>query len=385
MPRDETQMIGNHVYIEPFGVEMWMNEWENHCEFNLAETCVESLTIEQLLRLSGQNDTDLSKLLAMKMTYGAIEGSMRLRTAIASLYDDQKPDNVIVTHGTIGANMLVHKTLVSAGDRVIAVVPSYQQHYSIPASIGADVQRLKLREEDRFIPNLDDLRALAVSGTKLIAITNPNNPTGALIDQHMLTEIAAIAREVGAYILCDEVYRGTDQQGSGTTTSIVDIYEKGISTASMSKAYSLAGLRLGWICAPRNVLERVAVHRDYDTISVGMLDDHFATMALENRDKVLARSLTITRTNLATLAAWMETQPTLSWIKPRSGTTALLKFDLPMSSYDFCMSLLNETGVMFTPGSALDMEGYVRIGYANNPAILQEGLKRVSDFLARHA
>jgi aspartate/methionine/tyrosine aminotransferase len=385
MPRDETQIIGNHVYIEPFGVEMWMNEWENHCEFNLAETCVESLTIEQLLRLSGQNDTDLSKLLAMKMTYGAIEGSMRLRTAIASLYDDQKPDNVIVTHGTIGANMLVHKTLVSAGDRVIAVVPSYQQHYSIPASIGADVQRLKLREEDRFIPNLDDLRALAVSGTKLIAITNPNNPTGALIDQHMLTEIAAIAREVGAYILCDEVYRGTDQQGSGTTTSIVDIYEKGISTASMSKAYSLAGLRLGWICAPRNVLERVAVHRDYDTISVGMLDDHFATMALENRDKVLARSLTITRTNLATLAAWMETQPTLSWIKPRSGTTALLKFDLPMSSYDFCMSLLNETGVMFTPGSALDMEGYVRIGYANNPAILQEGLKRVSDFLARHA
>ena len=378
-------MIGNHVYIEPFGVEMWMNEWENHCEFNLAETCVESLTIEQLLRLSGQNDTDLSKLLAMKMTYGAIEGSMRLRTAIASLYDDQKPDNVIVTHGTIGANMLVHKTLISAGDRVIAVVPSYQQHYSIPASIGADVQRLKLREEDRFIPNLDDLRALAVSGTKLIAITNPNNPTGALIDQHMLTEIAAIAREVGAYILCDEVYRGTDQQGSGTTTSIVDIYEKGISTASMSKAYSLAGLRLGWICAPRNVLERVAVHRDYDTISVGMLDDHFATMALENRDKVLARSLKITRTNLATLAAWMETQPTLSWIKPRSGTTALLKFDLPMSSYDFCMSLLNETGVMFTPGSALDMEGYVRIGYANNPAILQEGLKRVSDFLARHA
>ncbi len=373
------------MYIEPFGVEMWMNEWENHCEFNLAETCVESLTIEQLLRLSGQNDTDLSKLLAMKMTYGAIEGSMRLRTAIASLYDDQKPDNVIVTHGTIGANMLVHKTLVSAGDRVIAVAPSYQQHYSIPASIGADVQRLKLREEDRFIPNLDDLRALAVSGTKLIAITNPNNPTGALIDQHMLTEIAAIAREVGAYILCDEVYRGTDQQGSGTTTSIVDIYEKGISTASMSKAYSLAGLRLGWICAPRNVLERVAVHRDYDTISVGMLDDHFATMALENRDKVLARSLTITRTNLATLAAWMETQPTLSWIKPRSGTTALLKFDLPMSSYDFCMSLLNETGVMFTPGSALDMEGYVRIGYANNPAILQEGLKRVSDFLARHA
>lgn len=373
------------MYIEPFGVEIWMNEWENHCEFNLAETCVESLTIEQLLRLCGQNDTDLSQLLPMKMTYGAIEGSQRLRKAIAALYESQQPENVIVTHGTIGANMLVHKTLVSAGDRVIAVVPSYQQHYSIPASIGAEVRPLKLRENNRFLPDLDALRDLAVPGTKLIALTNPNNPTGALIDQQMLTEIAAIAREVGAYILCDEVYRGTDQQGSGQTTSIADIYERGISTASMSKAYSLAGLRLGWICAPRDVLDQVALHRDYDTISVGMLDDHFATLALENRDKVLARSQRITRNNLATLDHWMTSQPKLSWVKPRSGTTALLKFNLPMTSREFCIALLNETGVMFTPGSALDMEGYVRIGYANNPAILQGGLNRVSDFLARHA
>ena len=136
------------MYIEPFGVEIWMNEWETRCALNLAETCVESLTIKELLQLTGKNDTDLSGLLTMRMTYGAIEGSDRLRDAIAGIYDTQARQNIIVTHGTIGANMLVHKALVGAGDRVVAIVPTYQQHYSIPESIGADVQQLQLREND---------------------------------------------------------------------------------------------------------------------------------------------------------------------------------------------------------------------------------------------
>ena len=373
------------MHIEPFGVEIWMNEWETKCEWNLAETCVESLTIDELMTLAGKNDTDLSALLSMKMTYGAIEGSTRLRGAICALYEQQKPENVIVTHGTIGANMLVHKTLVSAGDRVVAVVPTYQQHYSIPASIGADVHHLQLREDNAFLPDLEELRALVTPDTKLIAINNPNNPTGALMDREMLEAIASIAREVGAWVLCDEVYRGTNQTGLGATISMADVYEKGISTASVSKAFALAGLRLGWIAAPHEVIEAVSIHRDYDTISVGMINDHFATLALENSVKVLERSQTITRGNLAILDAWVTQEPKISWVKPKSGTTALLKFDLRMTSRDFCVALLKETGVMFTPGSALNMEGYVRIGYANNPAILKEGLKLVSAFLAKQA
>jgi aspartate/methionine/tyrosine aminotransferase len=279
--------------------------------------------------------------------------------------------------------MLVHKALVGAGDRVVAIVPTYQQHYSIPESIGADVQQLQLRENDGFLPDLDALRDLVVPGTKLIALTNPNNPTGALIERPMLEEIVQIARAAGAWILCDEVYRGTDQHGAGMTTSIADLYEKGISTAGMSKAYSLAGLRLGWIAAPQEVIEAVSIHRDYDTISIGVIDDYFAALALEHREKVLARSQTITRGNLSLLEDWVEKEPRISWVKPRSGTTALLKYDLPVSSKEFCVTLLNETGVMFTPGSAMNMEGYVRIGYANNPDILKKGLALVSDFLAR--
>lgn len=371
--------------IEPFGVEMWMNEWEARCQLNLAETCVRSLTIEELLTLAGRNEADLSELLPMKMTYGPIEGSERLRDAIAALYDRQSRDNIVVTHGTIGANMLCHKALVERGDKVIAVVPTYQQHYSIPESIGADVQLMWLREENGFLPDLDELRDLATADTKLIALNNPNNPTGALMDRALLEQIAEIARDCDAWILCDEVYRGTDQEGSGTTASIADVYEKGIGTAGMSKAYALAGLRLGWVAAPREMIEAVMIHRDYDTISVGMIDDHFAALALENRERLLARSRTITRGNLATLADWVEQEPCISWVRPRSGTTALLKYDLPMPSRDLCVALLEETGVMFTPGAALAMEGYLRIGYANDPSILKEGLERVSEFLARQA
>ena len=372
------------MHIEPFGVEIWMNEWETRCDWNLAETCVESLTINDLLKLTGKTEESLTEILPLKMTYGDIEGSVRLRAAIAALYEKQKSENVIVTHGTIGANMLVHKTLVAAGDRVVTVVPTYQQHYSIPASIGADVHTLQLREQNNFLPDLDELRQLVVGGTGLIAMTNPNNPTGSLMDRAMLEEIVTIAREADAWILCDEVYRGTDQHGDGMTTSIADLYEKGVSTAGMSKAFALAGLRLGWIAGPQELIEKVTVHRDYDTISVGVIDDHFATLALEHSESVLARSREITRGNLALLEEWISQEPHISWVKPNSGTIALLKYDLPMSSRDFCINLLKETGVMFTPGSVLNMEGYVRIGYANNPDILKEGLHLVSGFLSAH-
>ena len=368
--------------IETFGVEMWMNEWENKCTFNLAETCVESLRIEELLQLIGRNSDDLLALLPLKMTYGDIKGSDRLRAAISKLYEKQDIENILITHGTIGANMLVHKTIVEPNDNVISVVPTYQQHYSIPESIGANIKIMTLKEEQGWLPDLRKLKDISKDGAKLIALTNPNNPTGALISDEMLYDISDIAREADAWLLCDEVYRGTNQEGSGSGKSIADIYEKGISTAGMSKAFSLAGLRLGWITAPNEFIENVMIHRDYDTISVSMIDDHFATLALENHECLLGRSKSITRNNLATLEAWIDKEPRIAWVKPKAGTTALVKYDMPMRSHDFCTELLKRTGVMFTPGSALDMEGYIRIGYANSEKILKGGLELVSEFLA---
>lgn len=370
------------MHITPFGVEIWMNDWETKCELNLAETCVESLTIAELLAMTGQNATDLSALLDMKMTYGDIKGSPRLLSSIARLYAGQAPENILVSHGTIGANMLVHRALIGRGDRVVTIVPTYQQHYSIPASLGANVYKLHLKAEDAYQPDLDALAALVTPDTKLIAINNPNNPTGALMDRATLTRIAEIARAADAWVLCDEVYRGTDQVGDGMTASIADVYEKGIATAGMSKAFSLAGLRLGWIAGPEEVIEAALIHRDYDTISVGKIDDHFAAIALENKDRILARSQKITRDNLAILANWVAGEDKISWVRPASGTVTLLSYELPIPSHDLCVALLKETGVLLTPGSAFDMEGTVRIGFANPTRDLQAGLARISDFLA---
>lgn len=368
--------------IKEFGVEIWMNEYEDACELNLAETCVDSLTIGGLLDLCDKRETVLEDLLPMRMTYGAIKGSDRLRDNICELYTAQHRENIIVTHGTISANSLIYETLVSPGSRVISVLPTYQQHYSIPESAGADLQILRLHEKNAFLPDLGDLRDLATRETSLIAINNPNNPTGSLMDESFLMEIAEIARACNAYVLCDEVYRGMDQHGDGFTTSMADLYEKGISTAGLSKTYSLAGLRLGWIAGPENLIDAVSVHRDYNTISVGMINDYFACLALENREQILQRNQDISRTNLGILDDWVRRESLISYVKPRSGTTAFLKINLNISSHDFCVQLLDTTGVLLTPGSTFEMEGWVRVGYANATDILQTGLSRVSRFLA---
>ena len=367
--------------IEAFGVEQWMNEWETKCAYNVAETCVESVTVKELLELAGVSEQKMTAdLLDKKLTYGWIEGSAKVRELIAGLYKKQTPENILTTHGCIGANMLVHETLVEPGDHVISVIPTYQQHYSIPESFGAQIETLRLKPEYGFLPDLNELRAMVKPRTKLICINNPNNPTGALMDQKLFCDICEIARSVDAWVLCDEVYRGLTQDDV-YSPSVADLYEKGISTGSMSKVFSLAGLRFGWIAAPRTLIEAVLHHRDYNTISVGMLDEYFTEIALGAKDKILARNRQIIRENLQILDEWVKSEPRASYVKPKAGTTAFVKIDTVLSSHEFCERLVKEKGVMFTPGSALHTEGYVRIGYANNKEVLKKGLALTSEFL----
>lgn len=370
--------------IRDFGVEMWMNAYENDCTHNLAETCVCSLTVEELLALSGRREETLEQLVQTRLTYGDIEGSPRLREAVAGLYRGIAPEQVTITNGAIGANALTMLTLVEPGDRVISVLPTYQQHYSIPESIGAAVDILQLREENGWLPDPEELRELvkkAGGRVRLININNPNNPTGSVMEEPLLRELVEIARSAGAWLLCDEVYRGLCHQGDPYTVSVADLYEKCISTGSMSKVYSLAGLRLGWIAGPRELTQRLNRQRDYHVISVGRLDDLLASVALESREAISARNLAICREGGRLLEEFVAGQRHISYIKPKGGTTALLRYDLPMESAELCRRLQSETGVMLLPGSALDMEGYLRIGYCNDPAITKAGLERFGRWL----
>ena len=370
------------MLIEPFGVEQWMNEYETRCAVNLAETCCASLTVGELLDLAGVGAAHLDDLLAMKLTYGAIEGSDRLRHAVASLYERRTAAEVLVAHGAIGANHLVYLTLVEAGDHVVSVEPSYQQHTSIPESLGARVTRVALRERDGWALDLDELAAAVTPGTRLVTLTNPNNPTGALLGRAQLETVVGACDRVGAWLLADEVYRGIDQDGDGTTVSVTDLYDRGISVGSMSKAFSLAGLRLGWIVGVESLLHDVTLHRDYNTISVGMIDDALAALALEHAGALLDRNRALVRSNLATLAEWVGGEPRISWTRPTGGTITLLRFEADVSSRQFCVGLVEGPGgVMLTPGSALGMEGHIRIGYANTPEVLADGLPSISAHL----
>lgn len=257
--------------IKPFEVEEWMNAYETGAKYNIAETCVNSVSIDELFELTGADkQAFLSSMCSQRLTYGYIEGAPELKSGICKLYKTLKPEEIVTTHGASGANHHIFYSLVEPGDRVISIMPTYQQLYSIPESFGADLNLLHLSEKNGFLPDLDELRALAVPGTKMICINNPNNPTGALMTKDMLMQIVEIAKSVGAYVMCDEVYRHLTQDDVWSE-SIVDLYDKGISVSSMSKVFSLAGIRLGWIAThDKSVIKSCLSHRDYNLVSCGI-------------------------------------------------------------------------------------------------------------------
>ena len=368
--------------IKTFKVEQWMNEWETKCKYNLAETCIDSLTIKELLELAGEDvEKYMMELAATRLTYGHIYGSPELLEGIASLYENVAPEEIIPTHGAIGANYQVINTLIEPTDNMVSVMPTYQQHYSIPESIGAEVRLLNLNYENKFLPDLDYLRSIVDDNTKMITINNPNNPSGSWIPLDVMKEIVEIARSVDAYVLCDEVYRGISEDGS-YLPSIVDIYEKGISVGSMSKCYSLAGLRLGWIVSKDpEVIHLCCERRDYDTISCAAIDDKLAALALKHKDKIIERNREILNTNRKILDDWVNATPEVFYIRPVAGTTALVYYKKDMLSRDLCIDLLLKKGVMFTPGECFEIEHSVRIGYAFDSKLLKEGLDLFAEYL----
>lgn len=364
--------------IDKFKVEKWFNEYEKDAVYDLADTCVESLSINELLEITGEK---VDEIFSHKLNYGAIHGSDRLKKAIAGMYENQSGENITITHGAIGANHLVMLTLVEPKNKIVSIVPTYQQHYSIPKSFGAEVEMFFLKEENNWLPDLKKLEEVVGTDTKLICMNNPNNPTGAVIPDEMLFQIVEIAKKSNAYILCDEVYRGLNHEGNPFSVSIADIYDKGISTGSMSKVFSLAGLRLGWIAAAENIMEQINSQREYNTISVGILDDYFATLAIENKDKIIKRNLDKIATGKKILTDWVNFEPRVRLVTPQGGTTAFVYYDLPLSSIELCKRLQEETGVMILPGETLEVDKYLRIGYGNNFEQLEKALKIFSDWL----
>ena len=184
--------------IDSFKIEEWMNKYEASAKYDLSTTCISPLSL---------NDLPFEKsIFGIKLDYGHILGSDRLKNAIKSLYQNQEPENITITHGAIGANQLIFLSLLEKGDEVVSIVPTYQQHYSIPKSLGCNVKLFFLKEENNWLPDLEELDNIITSKTKLLCLNNPNNPTGSVIPNWMLEKIVDIAKQKNVWILSDEGY-----------------------------------------------------------------------------------------------------------------------------------------------------------------------------------
>ncbi len=368
--------------IKPFKVEEWMNEYEVGAKYNIAETCVDSVSLDELFSIVGEDKEEaLSKFCKRRLTYGDIEGAMDFREGVCRLYRTLESKNIVPTHGASGANHHVFYSLLEPGDEIISIMPTYQQLYSIPESFYADVKLIYLEPENHYHIEIEKLQELVTPKTKMICINNPNNPTGALLIREELEAIVEVAREVDAWILCDEVYRHLTQE-DGWCESIADLYEKGISVSSMSKVFSLAGIRLGWIATrDMSVIKTCLSHRDYNLVSCGMFDEWIAGIALREPEKLLDRNRKIVRRNLEILDSWIKKQPHVFYVKPEAGTTALVFYDLGIPSRVFCDEMYFSTGAFVTPGECFELEYCMRIGYACESKILEKGLKAIDKYI----
>ncbi|KAI1806491.1 PLP-dependent transferase [Daldinia bambusicola] len=403
------------VKIPVFEVEQWMDKYETTPGvLNIAETCCSSISIDQLAQFNSNPDSNTRPLIntSKPMTYGPIRGSDELRRNIAALYnEDASPEStvplstedVIVTQGAISANHLVFYSLVGPGDHVICVLPTYQQLYSIPESLGAEVSLWKLKPENGYVPDVAELDSLVKDTTKMIVINNPNNPTGATTPKEVLEKIIDFARKRDIIVFSDEVYRPlfhSLESGNTIPPSVLSLgYPKAIATSSMSKAWALAGIRVGWIASrDASIIEAVASARDYTTISVSQLDDQVARYALSPsvRPHLLARNISLARENLKLLDRFIQDHSSVcSWVKPTAGTTAFVQFKNkkgdPVNDEAFCKDVLDKTKVMFLPGArcfeygeALSFAGFVRIGYVSETEVLRQALEKLGPYLAEH-
>jgi aspartate/methionine/tyrosine aminotransferase len=368
--------------IETFALERWMTTWEMKVEYDIAESGIFPMSTGELLDLlpDDERDATLQRLLDTRLGYSEAPGSLELRSLLADTYRDTGPEHILVTTGAIEANFLAFNVLLEPGDHVVAVYPAYQQLYSVPRAIGCDVSLWRLRPENDFRYDLDELERLVTPRTRLIVINTPHNPTGAMLSEAELRRIYALAESLGARVLCDEAYRWLDIPGGDAfAPPMRDFGDSGITVGTFSKPFGLPGLRTGWLAGPADFIARCWWMRDYITLSPGKLNDALAVLALRNRDKIVERTRRIVTENLATAERWFnEHAGVASWTPPRGGLLALMQYQLAIPSQTLADRLAGEYSVMLAPGSAFGYEHYLRVGIGQNPAVFAEGLARTA-------
>lgn len=368
--------------LEPFALERMQSTWENRVAFNLSESGVHPLRVEEL----ANTDSDRMAVLSQDLGYPQTNGTPELRAAIASLYPGASAAHIEVTNGGSEANLVVLSHLIDPGDEVVMMLPNYMQMRGLAQGLGAVVRRWTLIGGEggaAWRPNFPALDELVSTGTKVIAICNPNNPTGARLGEDDLDAIVRVASRVGAWIVSDEIYRGAEMDGVETPT-MWGRYDRAIVTSGLSKAYGLPGLRIGWVAGPSAVVEQCWAVHDYTTIAPGAINDRLARVALtpSRRALLLARTRGIIGANYPVVRRWIEKRaPKLEHTPPEAGAIVMVRYHHGINSTMLAERLRTERSVLIVPGDHFEMDGYVRIGFGSDPAHLTGALELVGEVL----
>ncbi len=360
----------------PFALEHYQSRYERTVAYNLADSSVKCLTTREWL-----SPDEAEGLLDTGLFYPEVNGTRALREAIAALYPGASADHVLVTVGASQANSLVCATLLEPGAEVVAMAPGYRQVWGLAHNAGCAVKDLPLRQEQGWRLDLDALDALVTPRTRLVAIVNPNNPTGTLLTPEERARIIAACARAGAWLHVDEVYRGTELGDAPETPSFWGSYGRLICTSSLSKAYGLAGLRIGWAIAAPAMIEALWRRHEYAVIAAAAPSMALAEVALRpaKRRALLSRQREITRAGWAVLERWLAAQGGRFSAQPAAATSiALVRYQPPLSSLDLAERIRQGASVLVAPGEMLGADGHLRITVGYEPEKVQAALDRIA-------
>ena len=373
-------MVGRTLTFEPFKLEQYFARWEFSAPYLLCSSDLEALSLRELLALADEETSRLWQ--ELRLGYTETAGHPLLRREIAGLYEGVGPEDVLVFSGAQEPIFVAMSVLLGRGDHAIVVTPTYQSLYSIPRGTGAEVTLVPLDAERGWALDLDRLARAVTPRTRVIALNVPNSPTGTLVDRATFTALAALARERGIVLFCDEVYRWLEYDEADRLPAGVETSEHGLSLGVMSKAFGLAGLRIGWIATrDAGLRQRLAEFKHYTTICNSGPSEILALMALRARGSLLARARAIIQENLGHLDRFFaDWKGTVEWTRPRAGTIGFPRFVDGTSTDDLGRDLVEKRGVLILPGSVFDWSAAsfrIGLGRKNMP----EALARFEEFL----
>lgn len=359
--------------LELFKLERIMSEWQNEVECDLSSSGVDAVHLHELL--SAEEMEQLRG--TTKLKFVQTNGPNELRDAILRRYPGAERRNVFVTNGSSEALMVLLWKLCQPGYEIVEISPTYSLVGGLARSFAATVKQVKLQESNNWALDLEALESVVTASTRAIYVCNPNNPTGSILSDVEMAAIVNAAERVGALLIADEIYLGAELDGR-PTKSFWQTYDKVVVTSSLSKAYGLAGLRLGWMVSNESLINAVWPYHDYTTTTTTALSVELAKMALEpdRERRLFDRAIGIAKTNVKVLDAWVRANSGLvSGVPTKIGGLAFVKYQGRTPSEEFALNLIKTQGLLVGPGSYFGEENYLRIGYS--VPHLAEGLRRL--------